>query len=282
MIKVYNAENLNRKDVIALWMKCFGDSREYVDFFLDNCPGYVCVEYFIEDKLVSQLFLLEGELASEKCKYLYAACTHEDYRRRGIMEELIEFTKTYCKDKNYSSIFLVPANESLYSYYSKFGFVASFLKKEVVFRNKSDLLSELTEADVDTIFNIKKELVEKIDGFKFSYDVMKYTIKEHLFNGGKIYINSNDNEKSVVFYYTNGSDIIVKELLTEKTEFSSEKFQHFFNKDVENIYIFSPLVYNSTDIMEKYTKCGMCFPLNNRLSDFLKKHPDLYAGMYLD
>lgn len=282
MIKVYNAENLNRKDVIALWMKCFGDSREYVDFFLDNCPGYVCVEYFIEDKLVSQLFLLEGELASEKCKYLYAACTHEDYRRRGIMEELIEFTKTYCKDKNYSSIFLVPANESLYSYYSKFGFVASFLKKEVVFRNKSDLLSELTEADVDTIFNIKKELVEKIDGFKFSYDVMKYTIKEHLFNGGKIYINSNDNEKSVVFYYTNGSDIIVKELLTEKTEFSSENFQHFFNKDVENIYIFSPLVYNSTDIMEKYTKCGMCFPLNNRLSDFLKKHPDLYAGMYLD
>ena len=68
----------------------------------------------------------------------------------------------------------------------------------------------------------------------------------------------------------------------EKAELGSQIFQHFFNKDVENIYIFSPIVYNSTDIMEKYTKCGMCFPLNNRLSDFLKKHTDLYAGMYLD
>ena len=282
MIKVYNAENLNRNDVIALWMKCFGDSREYVEFFLDNCPGYVCVEYFIEDKLVSQLFLLEGELASEKCKYLYAACTHEDYRRRGIMEELIEFTKTYCKDKNYSSIFLVPANERLYSYYSKFGFVASFLRKELTVHIESESLSELTEADVDEVFDIKKELVENINGFRFTDDVMKYTIKEHLFNNGKIYFNKNVNEKTVVFYYIIGPDIVVKELLTEKAELGSQIFQHFFNKDVENIYIFSPIVYNSTDIMEKYTKCGMCFPLNNRLSDFLKKHTDLYAGMYLD
>ncbi len=282
MIKVYNAENLNREDVIDLWMKSFGDTREYVEFFLDNCPGYVCVEYFVEGRLASQLFLLEGELASEKCKYLYAACTHEDYRRRGIMEELIEFTKTYCKDKNCSSIFLVPANESLYSYYSKFEFVASFLKKESVVQNESELLSELTEADVDSVFNIKKELIENINGFRFSDDVMKYTIKEHLFNGGKIYINSKDDEKTVAFYYINGSDIVVKELLTEKMELYSENFQHFFNKDVENIYIFSPIVYNSTDIMEKYTKCGMCFPLNDRLSDFLKKHTDLYAGMYLD
>lgn len=282
MIKIYNAENLNREDVIDLWVKCFGDTREYVEFFLDNCPNYVCVEYLVEDKLVSQFFLLEGELASEKCKYLYAACTHEDYRRRGIMEELIEFTKTYCKDKNYSSIFLVPANESLYSYYSKFGFVASFLKKESVGQNESELLSELTETDIDAVFDIKKELIENINGFRFSDDVMKYTIKEHLFNGGKIYINSKDDEKTVAFYYINGSDIVVKELLIEKTELYSENFQHFFNKDVENIYIFSPIVYNSTDKMEKYTKCGMCFPLNNRLSDFLKKHTDLYAGMYLD
>ena len=282
MIKVYNAENLNREDVIFLWTECFGDPREYVEFFLDNCPDYICVEYFVEDKPVSQLFLLEGELASEKCKYLYAACTHKDYRRQGLMEELIEFTKRYCKDKNCSSIFLVPANEKLYSYYSKFGFEASFLKKEAVAHNKSELIFETTETDADKVFEIKKELVECIEGFRFSDDVMKYTIKEHLFNGGKIYINSDYKEKAVVFYYANGSDIVVKEFLSNKTEIHTDFFQHFTNKNVENIYICAPIVYNSTDIMEKYTKCGMCFPLNDRLSDFLKKHTDLYAGMYLD
>lgn len=282
MIKIYNAENLNREDVINLWIHAFGDTREYVEFFLDDCPDYVCIEYFVEDKPVSQLFLLNGELASEKCKYLYAACTHKDYRRQGIMEKLIEFTKEYCLSEQYSAIFLVPANDNLYSYYSKFGFVSSFLKKEAVVCNKSDLITETTETDVDKVFEIKKELVKNINGFRFFDDVMKYTIKEHIFNGGKIYINSDDNEKAVAFYYNNDSDIVIKEFLNIKTDLDLEFFQHFLNKNVENIYISAPIVYNSTDIMEKYTKCGMCFPLNDRLSDFLKKHTDLYAGMYLD
>lgn len=282
MIKVYNAENLNREDVINLWIHAFGDTREYVEFFLDNCPDYVCVEYFVEDKPVSQLFLLDGELASEKCKYLYAACTHKNYRRRGIMEELIEFTKSYCKDNNCSSIFLVPASESLYSYYSKFGFEASFMKKEAVICNKSYSELETTDTDIDKVFEIKKELVESINGFRFLDDVMKYTIKEHVFNGGKIYVNKNDANMTVSFYYYNGSDIVVKEFLSKKMELNLDFFQHFLNKDVENIYIYAPIVYNSTDIMEKYTKCGMYFPLNEKISDFLKKHTDLYAGMYLD
>ena len=282
MIKVYNSENLNRKDVINLWIHAFGDTREYVEFFLDDCPDYVCIEYFVDGKPVSQLFLIEGELASEKCKYLYSACTHKDYRRQGLMEELIEFTKRYCKDNDCSSIFLVPANEKLYSYYSKFGFEASFIKKEAVVCNKADLIFETTETDVDKICEIKKELVDNINAFRFSDDVIKYTIKEHLFNGGKIYVNPDDNEKAVVFYYSIGSDIVVKEFLSVKAKLDLEIFQHFLNKNVENIYISAPIVYNSTDIMEKYTKCGMCFPLNDRLSDFLKKHTDLYAGMYLD
>ena len=137
-------------------------------------------------------------------------------------------------------------------------------------------------ANKDKVFEIKKELVESINGFRFSDDVMKYTIKEHVFNGGKIYVNKNDANLTVSFYYYNGSDIVVKEFLSKKMEFNLDFFQHFLNKDVENIYIYAPIVYNSTDIMEKYTKCGMCFPLNEKISDFLKKHTDLYAGMYLD
>ncbi len=282
MIKIYNAENLNREDVIDLWVKCFGDTREYVEFFLDNCPGYVCVEYLVEDKLVSQLFLLEGELASEKCKYLYAACTHKDFRRQGIMEELIEFTKKYCADEKYSAIFLVPASENLYTYYSKFGFVASFLKKEFVIKNKFETLSESSEVDIDTAIEIKKQLLEKINCFSFTDEVMKYTVKEHIFNGGKVYANSFEGNKFAAFYYRNGSDIVIKEFLSEKQEISFDLNKYFFDKNVENIYISAPIVYNSKDIMEKYTKCGMCFPLNDRISDYLKNHADLYAGMYLD
>ena len=282
MIKIYNAQNLNREEVIELWVKSFGDAKGYVEFFLDNCPNYICIEYFIDKKLVAQLFLLEGKLHSEKCMYLYAACTHEYYRCRGIMEELINFTKKHCSVEGYSAIFLVPANEKLYSYYLKLGFISSFFKKELVVSGADNSLKKIVKTDIEKALEIKKVLIENVDSFTFSDDVMRYTIKEHLFNGGNIYINPDDIEKEIAFYYCEGSNIVIKEYLNKNKAVDAGFIKYFSDKNVENIYISAPLVYNSKNIMEKYTKCGMCFPLNERLSDFLKNHTDLYAGMYLD
>ena len=282
MIKVFSPDNINREDVIKLWQLSFGDPREYVEFFLDNCPDYVCIEYFSEDKLASMLFLLEGELASEKCKYLYAACTDIRFRRQGIMEKLITFTKEYCSEQGYSSIFLVPANDKLYSYYAKFGFIDSFRKKVLSTTNKFSSDAESEETDIQKIFQTKKQLLKNIECFSFSDDVIKYTIKEHFYNNGKVFLNSTVNNETVAFYYKSHQNCIVKEFLFRQDYVPTENFQQFTNKNVENIYISTPMVYNSKDIVEKYTKCGMAFPINSQLSDFLKRHTDLYAGMYLD
>ena len=282
MIKVYSADNLNREAVIDLWMASFGDTREYVEFFLDDCSRFDCVEYFIEDKLVSMLFLLEGKLAGVKCKYLYAACTHKDFRRRGLMEELIEYTKSYCKQKNYSSIFLVPANKKLYSYYAKFGFISSFNKKSLIVKSSDCITGLNITTDVNEILAAKKKLLKNIRGFQFDDETMKYTIKEHLFNNGKIFLKYIDDKIILIFYYYDDSNLIIKELLTDFSDISVIFKEHFGNKNSENIYICTPLVYNSRDIVEKYTKCGMCFPLDDITADFLNRHSDLYAGMYLD
>lgn len=282
MIKIFSPDNINREDVIKLWQESFGDSREYVEFFLDNCPDYVCIEYFSEDKLASMLFLLEGKLASEKCKYLYAACTDISFRRQGIMEKLITFTKKYCLEQSYSSIFLVPATDKLYSYYAKLGFIDSFRKKVLSTTNNFSSDAESDETDIQKIFQTKKQLLKTFEGFSFSDDVIKYTIKEHLYNNGKVFLDSTENNETLAFYYKHQQNYVVKEFLFRQDCLTAEKFQQFNNKNVENIYIFTPMVYNNKDIVEKYTKCGMAFPLNSKLSDFLKKHTDLYAGMYLD
>ena len=282
MIKVYNAENLNREAVVDLWVRSFGDSNEYVEFFLDNCPSYICIEYFIDHKLVAMLFLLEGELFGEKSKYLYAACTDADYRRRGIMEELISFSKCYCKDKGFSSIFLVPASDSLYSYYAKFGFIASFNKKFMCVKSANIINDEFESVDIDRILSVKKKLLKSIKGFIFNDEVMKYTVKEHLFNGGRIFLKNIEDKYILIFYYLNNSDLIIKELLTDFDDISTVLNEHFGNKNAENIYICTPLVYNNRDIVEEYAKCGMCFPIDKKTSEYLNDRSDLYAGMYLD
>ena len=64
-----------RNDIISLWYECFGDEAEYIEFFLDRCPNKLCLGCFENNRLVSMLFLLNGEVDGFPAKYIYAACT---------------------------------------------------------------------------------------------------------------------------------------------------------------------------------------------------------------
>ena len=280
MIKVFTPENIIREKVIELWKHSFGDSAEYINFFLDECPDYLCIADIVDNSVVSMFFLLEGELAGEKSKYLYAACTHTDFRKKGLMSGLINYAIAYCKDQGYSSIFLVPANPELYSYYAKFGFIPSFRKKVLRIKNSEENTNtNYCTTDIEKILKLKRRLQNKVDGFQFSADVTEYTIKEHLYNGGEIHLLNDD---TLFFTYYNDKSLVVKEYLTEKIDNYDYLYNFFVDKSTENIYISTPIVYNNKDIVGEYTKCGMALPLCNELMDYLEMHQDLYASMYLD
>lgn len=283
MIKIYNSSNIDKTGVTGLWRHSFGDTKEYVEFFLENCPGYLCFTYWEDDRIVSMFFLLDGELAGEKSKYLYAACTHSDYRRRGLMENLIDAAVSYCTDNGFSSIFLVPANEKLYNYYSKFGFTDSFKKKKFKFTVK-DIIDKNPSVtiEVSDIVRQKKRLLKSVDGFTFNDDVMAYTVKEHINNGGRIYSCSDSDGEMLAFYYYDKDSCVVKELLTDFCDINGAVYKHFHDNNIENVYILTPIVYNSKDILGEYTRCGMVLPLNNSLKNYLQMHSELYASMYLD
>ncbi len=282
MIKIFSAKEY-RADIISLWSKCFGDSKEYIEFFLDNCPDYKTLGYFNNSNLISMLFLLQGEVCSFKCKYLYAACTDENFRKQGIMEKLIRFAERYCKDKYLDGIFLVPASEQLYSYYSKFGFIPSFQKERILAR-KTNLSSDFIEiCDKFEAFKIRKKLLENINCFKFDDKTMIYSIEEHLFNGGKIaHYKDSGNDALLFYHFGEDKNLYVKECLANFNSVAVDCGKLFSNYSAENIYIFTPIVYNSRDKVGEYTKCGMCLPLNNRFYKFLKDNSSIYAGMYLD
>ena len=282
MIRVYSEKNINKASVTELWQECFGDSAEYISFFLNNCPEYTCICYLNDNNHpVSMLFLIDGYLNGQDCKYLYAACTSAQYRRQGIMEQLISFAKGFAFDAGSSGIFLVPANEKLYSYYSKFGFIASFKKKQVIIStiecNNAQVSREYCYSD---LVSLKKELSSEFESFIFNDMIIEYTIKEHLFNGGDIYFNS--DTKTLAFYYETENKIIVKEILSVSANIKDAINEVFVNNKGKNIYILCPVVYNNTDIVEEYAKCGMCFPLNEKMKTYLENNREVYAGMYLD
>lgn len=271
----------NREDIIELWHECFGDDREYIKFFLDNCPNKLCVGNFKKGELASMLFLLNGEVDGFSCKYIYAACTAQRYRSQGLMGGLIEFVKRYCADNGIDMLFLVPAGESLYNYYSKFGFIPKMQRAEILLKGGVGSFNGEKKTDIKKIAQRRTELLSSMKHFAFDPLTTEYTVAEFLHTGGEIYSREGANG-FLAFVRREGENATVKELLTDFDEEFTIILDLFENLGAENVYIHAPLVYNNTDIGRMATKCGMLYPITDKANDYIKNEDVFYSGMYLD
>lgn len=271
----------SREDIISLWHECFGDERDYIEFFLDCCPNKICLGSFDGNRLVSMLFLLNGTVLDLTCKYIYAACTAEEYRCRGIMGELIERAKKLCSDGGTDCIFLVPAEETLYKYYEKFGFIPKMKRAELTFVGKHSVCSLHETDDIKRVAELRNELLSSVKCFRFDFETTEYTVAEFLKTGGKIYAEYSKN-KFLAFAETNGKNVVIKEFLTDFDGIFTKYSNLIENLGEENVYIHAPLVYNSSDNGCKGTKCGMLFPVTKKAKDCINEDDIFYSGMYLD
>ena len=141
--------------LLDLWKKVFGDSEEYIRLFFDKAYyDSECFAVIEEDKVVSAFYLLKcsikfnGEVYHGR--YLYAAATLPDYRGKGLMSELINEALKYGESHNFDFIALVPADDGLYDYYSRFGFVESMYKYKYAIRKDTATMRayrEITDSE---------------------------------------------------------------------------------------------------------------------------------------
>lgn len=142
----------DREQIISLWQDVFGDSREDIEFFLDNCKNKSCLGYFADGKLVSMAFLIDCFYAFFKGQYIYAVCTDGLYRNNGFASLIINEAKKCMKD----FLWLIPAEDYLFDYYAKFGF-------------EIKLYSDSAYANVIR-FNEGKEIIEYLyEGSVYKY-----------------------------------------------------------------------------------------------------------------
>ena len=108
----------DREQIISLWSAVFGDSREDIEFFLNNCKNKSCLGFFVDEVLVSMFFLVECNYAEYKGQYIYAVCTAEEHRKKGYSSKLIREAKKQMND----FLWLIPASAELFGFYEKHEF----------------------------------------------------------------------------------------------------------------------------------------------------------------
>lgn len=140
MSKIIETKKFDDECIILLWREAFGDTREDIEFFLDNCENKSVLCYYKNDELLSMLFLVDCIVNGERYKYIYAACTKKSARKSGIMTELLDFAK-----ECYSKILLIPADNELSEYYKKRGFTQKIETDSIRFYEIEDVVEYLFE-----------------------------------------------------------------------------------------------------------------------------------------
>lgn len=133
---IVNGEAAMAPELKGLWLRCFADSEEDVDYFLERrfpgCGSMVAVE---DGEIAAMVFLLPARLVvnrkagspagGREASYVYAFATHPDFRGRGIATLLLGEVQRRNREKGILT-FLCPAEEALVSFYEKRGFYQSF------------------------------------------------------------------------------------------------------------------------------------------------------------
>lgn len=112
---------MNRKqELIEIYNSAFEPDCEFDKCLFDK--GFEYCRYIVEDgKAVSMAFLFPCRIntldKNYEALYLYAAATHPDYKKQGLMTRILELAK-----KENKLVLLRPANTELLEFYKKRGF----------------------------------------------------------------------------------------------------------------------------------------------------------------
>lgn len=109
--------------LVTLWKEAFGEYDGFWELFLET--GYLpdhCRCITENTQPIAGLYWFDCSCGPDKIAYIYAVVTDARQRGRGLCRKLMADTHAHLKDKGYSSVMLVPADQGLREMYRKMGY----------------------------------------------------------------------------------------------------------------------------------------------------------------
>lgn len=220
-----------REDIpllMELWQASFGDCMEYISFFFKNrfSPEKTFL-YEESGRPVAMLFLLDAAVQCRgepyTARYLYAACTAQAQRGRGLMRSLIDFAALTAAEEGADCIALVPASPGLFHYYAACGFYDAFYCKTVHFSRKEAEKTAfgaigpahaLTAAEMA---EIRSSVLHGWDHFVWDEAAVHYALNEHFATGGcALCIQTAEGEKGYCLYQQQEESCFAQEFIASE------------------------------------------------------------------
>lgn len=131
MPELFRPSNHDVPQLKELYLSCFNESEDAAEYMFENMlTANNAYAVKVEQEIAAALYLLPCGVfcgsRTAKASYLMGAGTKFKYRNKGIMSRLIKYALD-CASKNGDEFsVLEPAGESLYSYYTRFGYKKAY------------------------------------------------------------------------------------------------------------------------------------------------------------
>ena len=127
-----------REKVKNLWKLCFNDSEEFTElYFRLRYNNDINIAIQSGEEVIAALQMLPYPMTFEgediHTAYISGACTHPDYRNRGVMHELLSQAFARMLHNNVALSTLIPAEPWLFDYYGRSGYAPVFRYAEETF-----------------------------------------------------------------------------------------------------------------------------------------------------
>lgn len=178
---VHVMEASQEEALIALWVKTFGDDANFAKKALAEFAGHENVFVAQEgDAVVSMLLAVPVSIKGKQGAYFYGLATDEAARGKGHMKALMDYAADALRAKGCQFIVLIPAQESLFSYYEKNGFEKAFDLRTI---NRPIRRNIWSQAEFDSV--TAKKLLEL--RLRFCPDSVQLPLKQMMVVLGNLY-----------------------------------------------------------------------------------------------
>ena len=157
--------NDEMQDIIHVWKKCFGEDDPSIYTFLSRYYFNHCTMLEkVDGHVVSTVFMIPCQTQFGLAAYLYGIATLPEYQHQGISGRLILQMLEKCKEYGAVFSFLIPADDKLKDYYTKFGYMNTLTN--AVFESDMDLGTGDTKKDRIMVLPFDESFqVEKLSAF---------------------------------------------------------------------------------------------------------------------
>ena len=241
-------------DLERIWRLCFGQSTERLKYFFDNRYNPNRCAVFIDEAIghpVAMLHMLDASITEDSeiipVQYLYAAAVRPDYRGRGIMRLLIEYSRRVASMDGIRYQIVAPGSREMFRYFENRGFYRCFRTRSV-YMSRKDLISlsdvkknptakgiQGLTLSLNDINAVRRDLLVDREGFiTWDYQAVKYAVGLHEYLGGLVITATNGFEAGYALCMPSSDGRVLVSEMVSHPEFEGRVIRNMlrtFNQD---------------------------------------------------